>query len=168
MSGANKAWESHLAHLKRHKNKNHDNYDASKFVSQFRKPLAIMAPNSVADPKSVLNSSTSVDPSSKSHVSKLLYEPYLYWVLLKRFCFTIFRKILFDHWSTSRSRFLFQTINHQAMLNRWAHVDKAHECLCMIQTRRTPWYFIRLLSWAHTSFLKSTSKFRELFWFVLN
>lgn len=69
VSASGESWQKHISQLKRQKNKNHDNYDSKQFVSQFRKPLAIMPANTVSDPKSLLNSSSgAIDPSAKSHV----------------------------------------------------------------------------------------------------
>lgn len=76
--GANSnAWLKFTTQLKRSKNKDHDNYDASKFVSQFRKPLAIMPANSETSGTSsaasaILNTSVE-NGSGKSHVNKKAY-----------------------------------------------------------------------------------------------
>lgn len=58
-------WAKLKENCKKLKNNSHDNYDASKFVSQYRKPLAIL--NSSTGSTSDLNSSVN-SAESKSHV----------------------------------------------------------------------------------------------------
>lgn len=64
------AWAKHAENCKRSKSAAHDNYDASKFVSQYRKPLGNMCPN-----RSALTSGSTSTPTSSaagsSHVCLL-------------------------------------------------------------------------------------------------
>lgn len=65
-------WAKFAAHLKKHKNKAHDNYDATNFVSQFRKPLAIMPADASNSPRAALAApSAPLDALGKSHVRDL-------------------------------------------------------------------------------------------------
>ncbi len=66
---ANNAWSKFSAQLKRSKNKDHDNHDASKFVSQYRKPLANMqSTDAAAIAAAAASSDGTINASSQKHV----------------------------------------------------------------------------------------------------
>lgn len=73
-SGNNNEWMKYREQLKKSKNKEHDNYDASKFVSQFRKPLSNMSPNTGAANASNVGNTTATSDCAKSHVIRIKFK----------------------------------------------------------------------------------------------
>lgn len=71
-------WNKFKDNLKKAKNKAHDNYDASKFVSQYRKPLASVSTNSTSTTNPHTSASTSAHSAgSSSHVClRFFHEKY--------------------------------------------------------------------------------------------